>query len=160
MTMPNDESPVRSGTTTRLRDARRDDAAELARLFTQLGHATSTADVEQRWAEWTADGARAIVAESEAGPLVGLVTFGRMRVLHRPHPVGRVTSLVVDERLRGEGIGRRLVARAESELAQAGCRLIEVTSNLRRVDAHAFYEHIGYARTSLRLAREVDRRSP
>jgi GNAT superfamily N-acetyltransferase len=74
-------------------------------------------------------------------------------VLHRPKPVGRITALVVDAPVRGQGIGRALVAAAEEALARAGCGLLEITSHERLVDAHAFYERLGYQRTSVRLAK-------
>jgi hypothetical protein len=46
------------------------------------------------------------------------------------------------------------VRAAEKALAEAGCGLVEVTSKVRRADAHRFYERLGYERTSVRLARE------
>jgi GNAT superfamily N-acetyltransferase len=55
---------------------------------------------------------------------------------------------------RGRAIGPRLVNAAEEALVASGCRLVEVTSNLARTDAHRFYERLGYERTSVRLARE------
>ena len=137
-----------------LRAARATDGAELARLLTQLGHPTTTSDVAARWSQWEAEGNAAAVAEV-AGGIVGLVTWSRRTVLHRPYPLGRVTALIVDERVRGRGLGRLLLARAEAALAGAGCGMIEVTSNDRRVDAHRFYLRAGYARTSARFAREL-----
>jgi ribosomal protein S18 acetylase RimI-like enzyme len=62
--------------------------------------------------------------------------------------------LVVDEAMRGRGVGEKLVRAAERVIADAGCGLVEVTSNLARAKAHGFYERLGYARTSLRFARE------
>lgn len=61
--------------------------------------------------------------------------------------------MVVAEDLRGQGIGAALVREAEARLAARGCHMVEVTSNLRRADAHRFYERLGYERTSVRLAR-------
>jgi GNAT superfamily N-acetyltransferase len=77
-----------------------------------------------------------------------------MQVLHRPKPVGRISMMVVEERLRGQGIGAALVRAAEEWLVGQGCGLIEVTSNIARIEAHRFYEKLGYERTSVRLSRE------
>lgn len=131
------------------------DAPELARLLTQLGHPTDAARVERCWDAWSAEGNAAYVAEGEGGALAGVLTTHRMVVLHRPKPVGRVTSLVVEESLRGRGIGRALMAAAEQALRDSGCGLVEITSNVKRADAHAFYESLGYERTSVRLARTL-----
>ena len=48
-----------------------------------------------------------------------------------------------------------MIAAAEKLLAGKGCQLVEVTSNLRRVDAHCFWERNGYERTSARFAKQV-----
>ena len=61
--------------------------------------------------------------------------------------------LAVAEALRGQGIGAALVAEAEKRLAAKGCGLVEVTSNRKRLRAHAFYERLGYERTSYRFAK-------
>jgi len=143
-----------------IRAATAGDAAEIARLLTMLGHPTTAEAVAARWPEWTAAGSAAFVAAGTDGTLLGVATLHRMSVLHRPRPVGRITSLVVDAAARGQGIGRALVAAAEAELTRAGCGLLEVTSNLRRVDAHAFYEHLGYERTSYRFFKNLVRAAP
>ena len=136
-----------------VRAATADDAPHVARLLMQLGHPVTTDDVVARWPAWEAEGNAALVAEGPDGRPAGIVTLHATRVLHRPHPVGRVTSLVVDASLRGGGIGRALMAAAEEALTRAGCGILEITSNVRRADAHAFYEHLGYERTSVRLSR-------
>jgi ribosomal protein S18 acetylase RimI-like enzyme len=48
-----------------------------------------------------------------------------------------------------------LVEAAERLLKKAGCKLVEVTSNDRRAQAHAFYRHLGYERTSLRFMKKL-----
>jgi GNAT superfamily N-acetyltransferase len=138
-----------------IRRATAADAAEVARLFTVLGHPTTAEEAAARWPRFEADGNLAFVAQRDDGTLGGVITIHHMTVLHRPKRVGRITGLVVDVVLRGRGVGKALVAAAEAELKGTGCGLLEVTSNLRRADAHAFYERLGYERTSLRLAKTV-----
>lgn len=99
-----------------------------------------------------ADGFAVLVAELD-GAVVGCLSTSHMRVLHRPAPVGRISMMVVDEALRGRGIGAALVRAAEALLAGQGCYVVEVTSHVRRTEAHRFYERLGYERTSVRLAR-------
>jgi hypothetical protein len=48
-----------------------------------------------------------------------------------------------------------LVEAAEVVFSGAGCGLLEVTSNDRLADAHAFYERLGFERTSVRLAKSL-----
>lgn len=131
------------------------DAPEIARLLTALGHSSSAEEIRVRWAGWTEAGNQAIVAAEPIGRLLGMITLHRMIVLHRPKPVGRITALIVEANNRACGIGTSLVAAAEANLFTAGCGLIEITSNDRLVDAHAFYQHLGYERTSIRLAKNL-----
>lgn len=108
-----------------------------------------------RWPAWVEQGNHALLALQSDGSVLGLITLHSMIVLHRPRAVGRVTALVVDSALRGQGIGRALMAAAEKHFAEIGCGLIEITSHQRLVDAHAFYQQLGYTTTSLRLAKAL-----
>jgi len=94
------------------------------------------------------------VAETSEG-VIGCASWSLMPVLHRAGPVGRLSMLVVTGRLRGKGIGRALVEAVEQRCRGLGCVLVEVTSNIGLKDAHAFYEVLGYARTSYRFARTL-----
>ena len=139
-----------------IRSARASDLPELVRLFSELGYEIAPDVLAKRWGAYTASGEQALVAADEGssdGRLLGLATLHATPVLHRAGPVGRVTALVVDATLRGCGIGRALMAAAERWAAERGCVLLEVTSNQRRVDAHKFYEGLGFERTSFRFAR-------
>lgn len=135
----------------KVRLAATDDASQIAFLLTALGHETPVEQVAAMWQAWTSDGNRAYVAATPSGELVGIVTIHQMRVLHRPMLVGRITALYVVDAFRNLGVGRALVESAEIDLADRNCGLIEVTSNDRLTAAHTFYEHLGYARTSVRL---------
>jgi len=137
-----------------IRAAEARDSAALAGLIEQLGYSASAAEVAARLKLMQAEGRAVLVAELD-GEVVACLTTSVMQVLHRPAPVGRISMMVVDEALRNRGVGAALVRAAERSLAERGCYMVEVTSHVRRTEAHRFYENLGHERTSVRLAREL-----
>lgn len=137
-----------------VRSATPEDAEAIGALIVALGYEAATAEVAARLEAIEESGQSVLVAEID-GEVIGCLSTSMMIVLHRPAPVGRISMLVVDERLRGKGVGAQMIAAAEKLLAGKGCQLVEVTSNLRRVDAHRFWERNGYERTSARFAKQV-----
>ena len=135
-----------------LRDALPTDAGALVALLEELGYPAPREVIAARREALGAVGETILIAE-EGGQAVGCLTLHVTPVLHRPTGVGRITALVVSARARGHGVGKALVAEAERRVAANGCALIEVTSNRKRTDAHAFYERLGYEATSLRFAK-------
>ena len=134
-----------------IRPATPPDAAQIAELVRLLGHEVTESGVFRRLEE----SAAAQLVAVEQGSILAFCGLGLMTVIHRERPVGRITILVVREDARGRGIGRRLVETAEEWAQRSGCGLIEITSNMRLTEAHAFYEHLGYSRTSYRLAKAL-----
>lgn len=136
-----------------IRDAARKDLEAIAALIAELGYEATPAEVGTRLATLRRRGQQILVAEKDA--LIGVLSTSITYVLHRPKPVGRISMLVVAEAARGAGVGTALVAAAEARLKSAGCGLVEVTSNARRLRAHVFYERLGYERTSYRFAKAL-----
>ena len=56
----------------------------------------------------------------------------------------RIEDVVVDERLRGKGVGRKIMERTLSALCDAGVAHIELTSHPSRVAARALYRSLGF----------------
>ncbi|MEU9140131.1 GNAT family N-acetyltransferase [Streptomyces sp. NPDC048404] len=46
---------------------------------------------------------------------------------------------------RGSGLGTELIEWAVAESRRQGCRLVQLTSDASRTDAHRFYERLGFA---------------
>jgi ribosomal protein S18 acetylase RimI-like enzyme len=136
-----------------IRDVRPTDVDALVALIVALGYEVTTADLRKRLVGLKKAGQHVLVADQ--GGAIGVLTTSTMHVLHRPRPVGRISMMVVAEAARGQGIGAALVAEAEARLKAAGCGLVEVTSNAKRLRAHAFYERLGYERTSIRFAKQL-----
>ena len=137
-----------------VREARSEDADALVRLIAQLQFTVDAPGVAVRLQVLAADDEPVIVAE-RGGTLVGMLDWHIMRTIHRPRPVGRIVTLVVDKAFRGLGIGTALVSEAENRMRSRGCEKIEVTSNLQLTRAHAFYERYGLERSSLRFAKSL-----
>ena len=134
--------------------ARLEDALAIAGLLGELGFPAPADVVAQRLSVLAKAGETTLVG-ARSGEVLGFVTVHVTPVLHRPAPVGRMTALVVATRARGRGLGRALVATAERRLADAGCGLMEVTSNQELSEAHSFYQQLGYAMTSYRFGKAL-----
>ncbi len=145
--------------TIAVREAGPADAEEIIRLFTQLGHPQPEGSATSRLAAFYEAGDRILVAEdaqsTQERTLLGATTLHITPEIHRAGPIGRMTAVVVDEPARGKGIGRALIAAAEKYFAERGCAMVEVTSNKKRLDAHWFYEQLGYTGTSFRFAKQL-----
>ncbi|MFL6759090.1 N-acetyltransferase family protein [Sphingomonas sp.] len=138
----------------KLREAKPSDARRLAALIHQLGHEISEKQVRKNLGTLKRLGETPLLATLDKA-VIGLCGVHRTITLHRDAPLGRITILVVAEEAKGHGVGRLLVEAAEQWCRKKGCRLIEVTSNDRRAEAHAFYRHMGYERTSIRFFKKL-----
>jgi GNAT superfamily N-acetyltransferase len=58
-----------------------------------------------------------------------------------------IEGVQVEAGLRGQGIGAAMVAHAEAEARARGAATLALTSNAARIDAHRFYERLGFAKT-------------
>ncbi len=57
----------------------------------------------------------------------------------------QIEGVRVDGSLRGEGVGRALIAHAIGLARERGCALVQLTTDKRRPEALAFYEALGFA---------------
>jgi GNAT superfamily N-acetyltransferase len=96
-------------------------------------------------------GADVTVVASEGDVCHGLMVLHRAAMLQVGHSVARIMTLVVDEASRGRGVGRLLTGYAERWARAAGCDVLELTTNLRRTEAHAFYEAAGFTKGAYRF---------
>lgn len=94
-----------------------------------------------------AQGQRVLVAE-DAGRIAGALVLAIIEnITRRGTPYAIIENVVVDEAVRGRRLGEALIERAITEARRAGCYKVSLTSNKRRLDAHRFYERLGFAQT-------------
>lgn len=139
--------------TPRVRAVEAGDAGDVAGLLQTLGYPCSHGEALERIARLQEDpGQHLLLAELE-GVACGLAALQLNYSLTRGADVARITALVVAPACQRQGIGRRLLREMESIARRSGAIRIEVTSNPRRLDAHAFYRGCGYPDGSLHFAR-------
>ena len=82
------------------------------------------------------------IALSE-GKICGFVSVHIQKLLHHTAPIAEIQELVVDEKCRGQGVGKLLFGKAKEIAAKAGCPQLECACNQRRTASHAFYKKQG-----------------
>ena len=138
----------------KLRDAKPSDAPRVTELIRELGHEIGEEDVRKNLKALKKSGEIPFLA-TLGDEVVGLIGRHLMVTVHRPRPVDRIPILIVAKDARKHGLGRMLVEAAEQWMRKQGCQLVEVTSNDSRAEAHAFYRHLGYERTSIRFFKKL-----
>lgn len=138
---------------SRIRLPRAADAAAMARLATQLGYTSDAPQMTVRLAHLKDHpDIRALVAEQD-GRVAGFIGLMVFPAFHRDGLHGYVTAFVVDEALRGGGIGGALLAAAEAWFREREVKRVNLTTALHREDAHGFYEKHGYTFTGKRYTK-------
>ena len=69
-----------------------------------------------------------------------------------------IDGVVVTASRRGDGIGRTMLEDAMRIAANAGCYKLALSSNLRRADAHRFYESLGFRQHGISFAIDASER--
>jgi PhnO protein len=76
--------------------------------------------------------------------IIGFISCKGQSLLHHEGLVFEIQELIVTSSQQGRGVGRKLIAALRPELTQMGAKSLEVTSNKRRKEAHAFYQSVGF----------------
>ena len=132
-----------------VRPASRDDSHDIATLLGQLGYPTDSVAVMTRLGRVEATGLDQVLVAEEQEQIVGVAALHIIPALiHQQGPLAQITAIVVNEQRLREGIGRKLLEAAEELARNAGCYAIELSSNVQRTEAHAFYQTLGYTQSS------------
>lgn len=103
------------------------------------------APYEEAFARIDADPHQQLIVAVIAGRVVGTLQLTTIPGLSRR---GATRTLVEAVRIaadqRGSGLGSRLVQWAVDSSREQGAQLVQLTSDASRVDAHRFYERLGF----------------
>ena len=137
---------VREGLT--IRRATRDDVAAIVAMYSASSlHGNEPLDVDRTEAfdEIDADPKQLLCVAELDGRVVGTFHLTVLRYLS----FGGARAMLVEavhvlETERNGGIGAAMMRFAIDEARRRGCNRVQLTSNKKRLDAHRFYERLGF----------------
>jgi len=146
-----------------LRPARREDVAAIVRLLADDGLGAGREQVSDPPSpaylaafEAIAANPRALlaVAEDEAGAVIGTLQLTFIAGLsNQGAELALVSAVRVDSTLRGRGLGDRMMQWAMDQARARGCQQMELLSHASRIEAHRFYERLGFAASHVGMKR-------
>lgn len=88
------------------------------------------------------------VAAAEGGEVVGCLQISFLPGLSRLGLWrGQIESVRIASSHRGQGLGREMILWAIEQCRAHGCGTVQLTSDNRRLDAHRFYEGLGFEKS-------------
>jgi GNAT superfamily N-acetyltransferase len=135
------------------RRARREDVPALVALYADdmLGAAREATSGPlppsyfEAFAAIDGDANQELVVVERDGALVGTCQLTWLwHLSHGGSRVLQVEAVRIARALRGGGLGAQLMQWVIARGRAAGCRHVQLTSDQRRVDAHRFYERLGF----------------
>ncbi len=118
--------------------------AELDRSAFHAGFAANLLDHNMRYQ----------LAEQD-GHIIGMIGLHMQFHLHHANWIGEIQELVVMPQARGLRVGSQLLAWAEEFARQAGAEMTELSTSVKRLDAHRFYLREGYTQSHFRFTKPL-----
>jgi GNAT superfamily N-acetyltransferase len=140
-----------------IRDYITTDLESIAILTTELGYPTTISEMEARLEEISKNpNCRTIVAEQDA-QIIGYMGLLKSNSWEQNKCFVRIQALVVKSEYRKFGVGKSLIAYAESWGREIGARSIALNCGNReeRDSAHKFYLSVGFEAKSTGYKKDV-----
>jgi ribosomal protein S18 acetylase RimI-like enzyme len=78
------------------------------------------------------------------GKIAGFCAYAIVNNLWQEGRIGYIYAMVVDEALRGKGVGTKLINESLERAKAQGLKRMELDSGFPRERAHKFYEKLGF----------------
>jgi predicted N-acetyltransferase YhbS len=128
----------------KIRAAKPADAEAIAHLSRELGYPSELKTIRERLRRILGrDDQRVVVAEVPNGGVCGWLQAHSSVAVESGLRV-EIVGLIVSEKMRRRGVGRGLVAQAETWAAEISAETVVVRSNAKRVESKVFYPSLGF----------------
>lgn len=152
-----------------IRGARREELPHIVELLADdpLGARREDAgpplppEYEQAFNELTAQPGNEILVAVEAGDVVGCLQLTLVPGISRKGAKRAfIEGVRVSRSYRSKGVGERMVRAAIERARDAGCALVQLTSDASRKDAHRFWERLGFTPSHVGFKMEIGGEGP
>ncbi len=135
------------------RTARREDLPEIVRMLADdfLGSQRERFEIplpeayEKSFAEIEADASNELIVVEANGEIVGTLQLTFIpSISFQGGKRAQIESVRVDRKYRGQGLGKKVFEWAIDRAKEKNCRIIQLSTNKDRADAHRFYENLGF----------------
>ncbi len=137
-----------------IRPATEKDIPRILELYGDLIISTSTVelnrtpvadDYSRAFAQIQATPGHELLVAEEGGKVIGtMMLFIMPNLSHGGLPWAGVENVMVDADYRRRGTGKLLMDYVLAQAKKAGCYKIQLISDKSRIEAHKFYEALGY----------------
>ena len=138
-----------------IRQAQKTDARSISNLLLQLGYDTALSKTEMLISK-SLNGDNNIFVGLLNGSVVGVISFIYFDYFPSAEKFCRITAIVVDEEVRGSGVGSKLISHVKLKALAEKCNVLEVTTSLQREKTQAYYESISFQKTSYKYVQRLD----
>jgi GNAT superfamily N-acetyltransferase len=91
------------------------------------------------------DGNQLLAVAEDAGRVIGTLQLSFIPGLSRGGAWrGQIEAVRIASDRRGQGLGQAFLEWAIATCRERGCTLVQLTTDKRRVDAHRFYDRMGF----------------
>lgn len=137
----------------KIENATIDDAAGLVELVKVLGYEADALEVNQRLEKILKRDDHCVLVAREGSEVIGFC-HGYVRFLLEVKEAVEIGGLAVRENWQGKGVARKMIEALESWITDKRFDYVVLKSNIKRIKAHGFYEHVGYRKASQQFAFE------
>lgn len=129
-----------------IRNAQAQDFGELYPLFEQLwpNKPINRDELKKAFERGAESDNDELLCAVQDGRAVGFCAYAVVNNLWQEGQIGYIYALVVDETLRGKGVGSKLIGESLKNAKARGLKRMELDSGFHRERAHEFYEKLEF----------------
>jgi len=126
------------------RDIKRQDIEKMVQMSAEVGYKIRYEKFSERINELIKNNNIAIIAAAnEENKIVGWVQLEISNFIFSDKACN-ILGVFIDKNYRGNQIGRKLIEKAQEWARAKGCITFRISSDITRIDSHAFYKHMGF----------------